>query len=75
MGILSKHLQDRCAQRGIDTDDVLAVVEHHSMSWEDPAEQSLVLTGTSSNGRTLRVCLVHPPRDGKVLVKTAFYVD
>lgn len=71
----SNHLRQRAPERGFTLADVDHVVEEWQMGWEDSENQSMVLTGTTEEGRQLTVCLVHPPEeDGSVFVKTAYFV-
>lgn len=71
---ITGHAARRLAQRGIDEADVRDVVRNPALAWEDSKNRSWVCSGTRPDGRTLTVCLVHPPpANGDAIVKTAFY--
>lgn len=72
---LTRHVLQRMAERGIREVDIRAVLENPTSTWQDPGNESRNFRGTTSDGRSLRVCLVDPaPRNGVERVKTAMWV-
>lgn len=64
-------------QRHVDEGDVARVLMNPSMTWADPEEGSMVLTGRAENGQTLLVWVVGNrwPQAGRVTVKSTAWKD
>lgn len=64
-------------QRNVPEEAVVRVLENPMMTWHDPKEGSMVLTGQDENGRELVVYVVgdHWPMAGTLKIKSTAWRD
>lgn len=69
---VSWHAQQRMRQRRVAKADIEAVLGNPSSTWHDPQQQSWVLTGITSSGRSLLVYVPETewPPVGKITIKS-----
>lgn len=71
--IFSTHARERIDARGIAEADVRAVATSPDVTWQDQRNGSIVCEGRTQSGKRIAVCLVDPPKNGKGIVKTAYF--
>lgn len=64
-------------KRKVSETDIVAVLEAPIMTWHDPTEDSMVLTGRGENGRDLLVWVAGSawPVSGTIRVKSTSWKD
>ena len=74
---ISNHARQRMRKRNIPEDAIVAVIEGPIMTWHDPKEGSMVLTGKDASGRDLLVWVVgdHWPMTGRLTIKSTAWKD
>lgn len=74
---LSNHARKRMRERKINEDDIERVLSNPSMSWHDPSEYSMVLTGVAADGETLLVYVYGEvwPVNGTIQIKSTTWRD
>lgn len=74
---LSAHARQRMARRNIPEDAVVDVLLAPRMTWHDPKEGSMVLSGADKSRRELLVYVVgdHWPMAGRLTIKSTAWRD